>query len=280
MIPVRKLGRTGLSVSLFSLGGESTIEKADRADEAERIINRAFDLGVNYIDTAPYYGRGGSESNIGRVMEYRRNDVFLATKTPDRTYDGTMQYVEESLKRLRTSYLDLYQLHDMQTPDDLNKVFGKNGAIKALEKLKDQKVIRFTGITGHKDPDLLLQGIKTYPFDCILMFLNAGDVHYLPFQEKLLKEAVKLEMGIIAMKTTAVGRIFQPGGITSMKQALGYVFSFPVSTAIVGITTEAEVEENARLAAELKPLKAEEIKHLESLTEPYAEQANYFKHHW
>ncbi len=280
MIPKRKLGKTGISVSLFSLGGESTIEQSDRADEAEKIINRAIDLGVNYIDTAPAYGSGGSESNIGRVMEYRRGDVFLATKTPDRTYDGTMQQLENSLKRLRTDHLDLYQLHNVRTAGDLEGAFAENGAVKALEELKKQGVIRFSGITGHKDPDVLLRGIREYPFDCLLMAFNAGDIHYAPFQEKLLNEAAKLEMGIIAMKVTAVGRIFREGGLANMEQALGYVFSFPVSTAIVGITSMEEVEENARIAANFEQLNEEGIKNLETLTEPYADEANYFKLHW
>ncbi len=280
MIPARKLGKTGFSVSLFSLGGEATVEKSDRAEEAEAIINRAIDKGVNYIDTAPTYGRGGSESNIGRVMEYRRREVFLATKTGDRTYDGTLRLVEESLERLRTDYLDLYQLHNVRTTNDLQGAFAENGAVKALEELKDQGVIRFTGITGHKDPEVLLQGIKEYPFDCLLMAFNAGDIHYAPFHEKLLDEAVKKEMGIIAMKVTAIGRIFRENGLSNMKQALSYVFSFPVSTAIVGISSEAEVKENARIASEFEKLSEEDILHLEKLVEPYAGEANFFKHHW
>jgi aryl-alcohol dehydrogenase-like predicted oxidoreductase len=280
IIPHRKLGKTGYAVSIYSLGGESTVEQSSRADEAEAIINRAIDLGVNYIDTAPAYGSGGSESNIGRVMEYRREEVFLASKTPDRTYDGTMRQVENSLKRLRTDHLDLYQLHNIRTADDLNRVFADNGAVKALEELKSQGVIRFAGITGHKDPDLLLQGIRQYPFDCLLMSFNAGDIHYASFRQNLLNEAVKLDMGIIAMKVAAVGRIFREGGLSSMKQALGYVFSFPVSTAIVGISNVAEVEENARIAADFKPLDDAELKQLESLTAAYADDANFFKHHW
>jgi len=280
MIPRRKLGKTGFAVSLFSLGGEATVEQADREEEAEAIINRALDKGVNYIDTAPTYGGGGSETNIGRVMEYRRDEVFLATKTGDRTYDGTMRLAEESLKRLRTDHLDLYQLHNVRTESDLEGAFSADGAVKALEELKDQGVIRFTGITGHRDPDILVKGIREYPFDCLLMFFNAGDIHYAPFQEKLLEEAVSREMGIIAMKVTARGRIFRDNGISSMKQALDYVFSFPISTAIVGISNEAEVDENARIAAEFEKLDQSELEEIEALVKPYSQEANYFKHHW
>jgi uncharacterized protein len=280
MLPKRLLGKTGFSVSIFSLGGESAIESADRTEEAEAIINRALDLDVNYIDTAPAYNQGGSESNIGRVMKHRREEVFLATKTGSRSYSGTMSQVEKSLSRLQTDYLNLYQLHDMQTEDDLKNVLAEDGALKALEELKSQGVIRHIGITGHKDPRLLLRAIKEYPFDCLLISLNAGDVHYRSFKEKLLPEAVIQGLGIIAMKVTAVGRIFRKDGLVSMEQALGYTLSHPVSTAIVGINSLEELEENIRIASEFKPLADGELKELESLTDPYAEEANFFKYHW
>lgn len=280
MLPKRLLGKTGFSVSIYSLGGEATIESSDRTEEAEAIINRALDLGVNYIDTAPAYNLGGSESNIGRVMKHRREEVFLATKTGSRSYSGTMRQVEKSLSRLQTDYLNLYQLHDMQTEDDLKKVLAEDGAIKALEELKSEGVIRHIGITGHKDPKLLLSAITEYPFDGILFSLNAGDVHYRSFKENLLPEAVSQNLGIIAMKVTAVGRIFRKNGLVSMEQALGYTLSHSVSTAIVGITNLAELEENVRIAAAFKPYTEEELTKLESLTEPYADEANFFKYHW
>lgn len=278
MIPRRTLGKTGYAVSLFSLGGEATIEQAGRHFEAEAIINRAIDMGVNYIDTAPTYGEGGSENNIGRVMAYRRKEVFLATKTGDRSYDGTMRLIEKSLKRLRTDHIDLYQIHNVRTQEDLDRVFAGDGAVKALEKLKDEGLISYTGITGHKDPDVLLQGIREYPFDCLLITLNAGDIHYAPFQKGLLNEAVAKEMGIIAMKVTARGRIFREGGVQKMKQALDYVLSFPISTAIVGISNESEVDENARIAKKFIKLPEDEIKRLEDLVKPYEEEVNLGKY--
>ena len=276
----RKLGKTGYLVSIFSLGGESAVERSNHPAEAEAIVNRALDLGVNYIDTAPAYGMGGSESNIGRVMTYRRKEVFLTTKTGERSYDGTMRQVEKSLARLKTDYLDLYQLHDMQIREDLKQVLAEGGAIKALEQLKSEKVILNMGITGHKDPALLLQAIKEYSFDCLLFSLNAGDPHYRSFKQELLPEALRQNLGVIAMKVTAVGRIFRKEGIATMEQAFGYTLTNPVSTAIIGISTMAELEENVRIAKDFKPFTEEEINHLETLTSPYAEEANFFKHHW
>ena len=279
-MPVRELGKTGHKVSIFSLGGEAAVESSLNPGRAEDIINRGIDLGVNYIDTAPLYGRTASETNIGRVMKERRKEVFLATKTAERSYSGTMRSVEESLRRLSTDRIDLYQLHSIRTEGDLRRVFASDGAVKALDELKEAGVIGYTGITGHYDPGTLIKGIESYGFDCILMTLNAGDPHYRPFQEELLEKAVQKEMGIIAMKVTARGRIFREEGITSMEEALGYALSFPVSTAIVGISGIGELEENVRIAREFKPFSDEELERLSGLTRSYSQEANFFKHRW
>ncbi len=276
----RPLGRTGHQVGLFSLGGQSTLEQRGKRDASEEIIHRAIDLGVNYIDTAPSYGQGISETNIGEVMRERRTEVYLASKTHDRTYDGTMRLIEASLRRLQTDRLDLYQLHNVRTRDDLERVFGDGGAIHAMERLRDAHVIRHIGITGHRDPAVLREGILRYDFDCILMSLNAADIHHLPFQTDLLETAVEKAMGIIAMKVPAHGRIFRPDGLTRMRDALEYVFSLPVSTAIVGITTRDQLEENVRIAAGHAPLTEEEKKRIESLTAHYHADASWFKYYW
>lgn len=277
---LRTLGKTGVQVAPFSLGGEATVQQRTRQAEAVRIINRALDLGVNYIDTSPTYGGGGSETNIGLVLADRREDAFLATKTHDRSYDGTMRLVEQSLQRLQTDRIDLYQIHNVRTDADVREAFSERGAVKALERLRDDGVIRFTGITGHRDPDLLLRAIRNYRFDCLLMTLNAADIHYRPFQNELLREAVRQDLGIIAMKVTAVGRIFRDDGITSMEQALGYTLSFPVSTAIVGISSVRELEEDVAIAARARPLPSEELAAIEALSRGYADDGNFFKHRW
>ncbi len=279
-LPKRALGKTGFQVGLFSLGGEATVEKRDRREEAVEIIHRALDRGVNYIDTAASYGDGGSEENIGEVMRSRREEVFLASKTHDRTYDGTMRLFEQSLQRLQTDYLDLYQVHNVRVQEDLDRALSKDGAVRAMERLKEEGAVRHLGITGHKDPEILRRGIQEYPFDCLLMALNAADLHYLPFQESLLETALEKEIGIIAMKVTARGSLFQEGGLQTMQQALGYVFSLPVSTAIVGISTVEELEENVALAADFTPFSREKMAHLAQLVAPYQEEANFFKYRW
>ncbi|WP_319417186.1 aldo/keto reductase [Marispirochaeta aestuarii] len=282
-MPKRRLGKTEFEVSLLALGGQGIMEQPKRfsTNPSVNIINRAIDLGVNYIDTSALYGGGLSEKRIGKVMKNRRNEVFLATKTHDRTYDGTLRLAEQSLERLQTDHIDLYQIHNIRLQDDLDTAFSKNGAIRAMERLRNEGVIRFIGITGHRDPDILLRGIKEYPFDTILMSLNAGDIHYKPFQTELLKTAVEKDMGIIAMKVTGKNRLFRDDGLNSMRDALHYVYSFPISTAVVGISAMCEIEQNVKIAKSFRnPLSPERIADIEDLTKHYKEEANWFKIEW
>ncbi len=279
-MPKRPLGRTGFEVSLFSLGAQGVIEQAGSEEESQAIIHRALDLGVNYIDTAPSYGNGVSERNLGEVMKHRRDEVFLASKTHDRSYDGTLRLIESSLERLQTDHLDLYQLHNIRTQSDLDRAFARNGAVRAMERLRDDKVIRFLGITGHRDPAILRKGIERYDFDCILLALNAADKHHLPFQDDVLPQAVERGLGVIAMKVPAHGRILRPDGVPTMEKALRYVWTFPVSTAIVGISRMAQLEENISIARAFEPYSVPMMEQVASRTAHYHEEASWFKYYW
>ncbi len=276
-MPTRPLGRTGHDVRLFSLGGQATLEQDGRTDEALHIINTAIDRGVNYIDTAAAYGAGVSERYFGLVMASRRKEVFLASKTHDRTYDGSMRLLEKSLTQLKTDHLDSWQLHNVKTDDELARIFADDGAIKALEKARDEKMVRFLGITGHQDPFVLKRAIQRYDFDTLLMALNAADRHHLSFMDNLLPVAVEKRMGIIGMKVVSRGRIFRDGGLTSMEQAMRYVLTLPVSTVIVGISRIEELEENVRIAQDFRPYDEGEMRRLEELTKPGHTDTNWFK---
>ncbi len=282
-MPTRALGQTGHQVCQFSLGGQGLLEIPGHTDEAVAIINRAIDLGVNYCDSAHWYGQGSSETYYGEVMKTRRNEVYLATKSGDRTYDGAMRELDESLKRLQTDHLDCWQMHNVRTQDDVDKIFADNGALKAFQKARDEKITRFIGITGHRDPFVLKKAVGQFPFDTILMALNAADKN-LPgtgnefsFIENILPVAVEKKMGIIGMKVPALGRIFKPDGLATMEQAMGYVLTLPVSTLVIGIKTIPELEENVRIATNFKPLTPEEMTKLEMLTKPYYADATFFK---
>ncbi|MCU0362865.1 MAG: aldo/keto reductase [Bacteroidales bacterium] len=289
-MPLRPLGRTGHMVGIYSLGGQAAIETPGKEELSVQIVNRAIDLGINYIDTAAAYGRataaipkseamGHSERNIGKVMKYRRKEVFLASKTNDRTYDGSMRLLEKSLKNLETDHLDLWQVHNLtagQIPD-VDKYFAAGGVIKAMEKAREQKMVRFLGITGHESPEMLKIMAERFPFDNVLVALNAADKFHDPFIEKFIPLALEKKMGIVGMKIPARDRIFSHGGIITIREAMDYVMTLPVSTIIIGLDDVAQLEENIKIAREFKPLNADQMLAIEDKVKPYYKELQFFK---
>lgn len=281
-IPLRKLGKTGALLSQYGLGGQGALEQPLKHDEAIAIIHRAIDLGINYIDTSAYYGTdldapGISEKYIGEVMTTRRDEVFLATKTWSRGYDGAMSDLEMSLNNLQTDKIDLWQLHSVYEGDSIDYFFGESGSLRAFEEARDQGIVRFLGITGHHTPTDMKEFLDRYPFDTVLLALNAADKYYKSFIDNLMPTAIEKGMGIMGMKIPARGRIFDMGGIIDMQEAMSYTLSLPVSSVIVGIDQIAELEENVQIAKEFVQLSAEEMLTIEEKAQPHYEYLQYFK---
>ena len=293
-MPTHNLGRTGYRVGILSLGGQATLEIPGKAAESEAIINRAIDLGVNYIDSAAGYGNGTSEKHIGLVMKSRRKEVFLTSKTADRTYDGSMRLLDATLTNLKTDHINLWQIHNLQTQQQLEQIFAPDGAMKALEKAREQGMVSFLGVTGHFEPNVLLDAIRRYRYDTILMAVNAADRHYLSFIEHLLPVAQQMQMGTIGMKVATRGRILSTwtpppaaeqqermrtnkSGAITIQEALAYNMSLPVSTTIIGVDTVAQIEQNVALAANFNPLSEAQMRDLEKRTLPIVRQALYFR---
>jgi aryl-alcohol dehydrogenase-like predicted oxidoreductase len=288
-IPQRPFGATGETVGIYSLGAQATVEQVGMREQALAIVNKCIDLGINYIDTSAWYGmdgnsgegdhlRGTSERFVGEVMKTRRNEVFLATKTHDRSYDGAMRHLESSLNNLQTDVIDLWQIHNVGgREEDFDMVFSDEGCMRALLKAKDEGVVRFLGFSGHQDPDPMKDLLGRYDFDAVLMALNAADKHHNSFIEKLLPDAVEKNMGIIGMKIPARDRIFSKGGIITMKEAMSYTMTLPVSTIIVGIDKIAELEENVRIASEFEPLTTDEMLAIEDKVKPHYEHLLFYK---
>ena len=299
-MPTRNLGRTGYKVGIFSLGGQAAIERGNNFDVAVPIIERALDLGVNYLDTSSIYGgpERWSEQYVGRVMKTRRQEAFLATKTKERSRDGSLRMIEKSLQLLNTDHVDLWQLHDVGLPEDVNAIFAKGGAMEALVEMQEQGVVKNLGITGHYRPDALIDCIHRHPFDCILMSLNAADVHMWSFQEQLLPLAVEKQMGIIGMKVPSRGRLLSTWtpppveaqkhmwegsaiatrpGVMTMKNAMDYALTHPVSTVIIGCDNVPQLEENVRIAREFTPLSHAQMASLNAAAEPVAKQSLFYR---
>jgi len=300
-MPTRNLGKTGYKVGIFSLGGQASLEKPNNFDVAVPIIERALDLGVNYIDTSSIYGGPDrwSEQYVGKVMAHRRSEAFLATKTKERTREGSLRMIEKSLQLLNTDHVDLWQLHDVGISKNIDEIFGKGGAFEALLEMKEQKVVRYLGVTGHYRPDVLMECIHRHPFDTILMAMNAADPHHYSFNEELLPLAVEKQMGIIGMKIPGRGRILsswtpppieqqkhswegmaiqtdKPGTLT-MREAMYYTLSKPVSTVIIGCDTIAQLEENVQLAREFTPLNEKQQTELVARAESCAKPSLFFR---
>ena len=289
-IPQRAFGATGESVGIYSLGAQATVEQVGMKEQAIAIVNKCIDMGINYIDTSAWYGqdgissegdhlRGTSERHVGEVMKTRRSEVFLATKTHDRSYDGAMRHLESSLKNLQTDVIDLWQIHNIKGggDEDIDYIFSDDGCLKALREAQEEGVVRFLGISGHADPAPMKELVERYPFDAVLMALNAADKHHNSYIEKLLPTAVEKEMGIIGMKIPARDRIFSHGGIITMKEAMSYTMSLPISTIIVGLDNMAELEENIRIAQEFEPLTADEMLAIEDKVKPHYEHLMFYK---
>jgi aryl-alcohol dehydrogenase-like predicted oxidoreductase len=269
-IPRRPLGRTGRAVTQFALGGEGVLRTHGRMAEAVAVIHRALDQGVNYCDTSPAYA--GSIDYYGAALGERRGDVFLASKTHDRTRDGSLRLLDDSLRRLRTDHLDLWQLHDLRTSDDLRAIFGRGGALEALVEARAAGRVRFLGLTGHQDPAILLEAMGRFDFDTVLMALNAADVHRLSFARTVLVEAGRRGMGVIGMKVYAAGNLVRDRARgLAPAEAMGYVLSLAgVSTVVIGCSSPAEVDENADVARAFRPFDDPALRALEHRTERHA----------
>jgi aryl-alcohol dehydrogenase-like predicted oxidoreductase len=299
-MPTRNLGRTGYKTGIFSLGGQAALERGNNESVAVPIVERALDLGVNYIDTSSIYGgpERWSERYVGQVMKRRRGAAFLASKTKERTRDGSLRMLEKSLALLNTDHLDLWQLHDVGEPQDVEAIFAKGGAMEALLQAREQKMVRYLGVTGHFRPEPLVEAIRRHPFDTILMAVNAADKHHFSFMDTLLPLAVEKQMGIIGMKVPARGRLLQswtppplenqqhswegaviaktPGTLT-MREAMYYSLSLPVSTVIIGCDTIQQLEENLALARDFTPLTEQQMASLEERAQPVSKQALFFR---
>jgi uncharacterized protein len=262
-LPQRVLGRTGVKVPIIAFGCGSRFLMYESEDEALRALNHVIDSGVTYLDTAMDYGKGLSETRVGMVMKTRRKEVWLATKVPPpaRTRDEALREVEKSLKRLQTDRVDLLHLHGLTTGEDLQKIEAKDGAIKALYELREQKVARFIGMTSHTDGAVMAEAIEHNDLDCVQMAMNPARA--LQFEELALPAAKKKNLGVILMKVTAQEKLLGAGK-AGIEPLIRYALSLPVSTAVIGMPRLEFVDQNIAVAKSFKPMNSGEMDQLRS----------------
>jgi aryl-alcohol dehydrogenase-like predicted oxidoreductase len=272
---MRPLGRTGAYVRPVSLGGEGILRTTGRAKEAVPMILEALSLGVRYCDTAPAYQQ--SQDYYGEAFRTAgaaaRDAVFLASKTHERKRDRALRLLDDSLRRLGTDRLDLWQMHDLRDLRELDVMCGKGGALEAAAEAQRDGRIRFVGLTGHHDPAVLLEAMRRFAFDSLLVSINPADPRYRPFLPTVVAEARRQGMGVVGMKALAAGRLLDEAAAPDL---LRYTAAH-ADTVIVGCSSVAEVRANFAVNDGFVPMNESERRALEQRVEARAEEYDYFK---
>jgi predicted aldo/keto reductase-like oxidoreductase len=271
-IPLRSFGKTGVRISALGLGGHHLGAASDEKTAVE-IVHRAFDGGVTFYDCAWEYNRGKSEDWLGKGLKGLRDRAFLMTKVCTHGRDASlgMQMLEQSLRRLQTDHLDLWQIHGVTFQNDPELFIRPNGAAEALRKAKEQGKVRFVGFTGHKDPDIHLAMLRTgFPFDAVQMPLNPFDANFFSFEQKVLPELVQRGIAPLGMKP--IGGHGEPvqRGVFTAEELLRYAMSLPVATTISGVSEPHILEQNLRIAQNFTPFTDAELQALRNRARQYA----------
>jgi uncharacterized protein len=270
-VPTRPLGRTGAMVSALGLGGYHLGDVGTQR-EAIRIIHAAIDAGVTFMDNAWEYHEGKSEELMGKALAGRRGQVFLMTKACSHGRDArtAMRQLEQSLRRLSTDHLDLWQIHEVVYDDDPARHYAPGGAVEALAEAKRQGKARFVGFTGHKDPaihlDMLARG---FAFDTVQMPLNCFDASFRSFQARVLPELARRGIGVIGMKSLGDGTGIQKRAVAAT-EALRYAMSLPVATTVSGIDSMRVLKQNLGVARGFQPMSEGERRALAERCAPVA----------
>jgi aryl-alcohol dehydrogenase-like predicted oxidoreductase len=263
-IPRRALGRTGDYVSALGLGGYH-LGLVSTEKEATRIIHEAIDNGLTFMDNAWEYHDGKSEIRMGKALADRRAKVFLMTKvcTHGRDAKVAMRQLEESLRRLKTDHLDLWQVHELAFYNDPDRHFARGGVIEALDRAKRDGKVRFVGFTGHKDPAIHLRMLShDYPFDAVQLPLNCFDATFRSFEQQVLPDLERRGIAPIGMKSLGGDAIMVKKKAVTPQEALAYAMSLPVSTTVSGIDSLRVLRQNLKVAQGLTPMSAAEMQAL------------------
>ena len=257
-IPMRTFGKTGEKLTVIGqAGGRFPMISFE---DAKAITLRAYEVGINYFDNSVDYWDGRSEEVYGAVLPPFRKHIFMPSKANTRFKATAEKELDLSLKRMKTDYLDLWQIHQVGEMEEVEQIFGPGGAIEAFEAAKKAGKCRFIGFTGHHDPHVHLAMLKNYEkFDTILMPLNAADPHYLSFEKLTLPVAGERGMGIQAMKSFGAGKLLES---FSTKDLLTYTLNLPVSCTAIGCTSIGQLEDDVRTVQALRKLSPEEMDHM------------------
>jgi len=274
-IPKRKLGKTGVDVTILGLGGEGVLRTYGYEREAYDLINRAIDLGINYCESARAYS--GSESYYGRSLRERRKEIFLTSKSHARNKQGALLHLQETLSNMKTDHLDLWQVHDVRTKEEIEEIFGPHGALEAFVEAKDKGLVRFIGVTGHHDPLITKRCLQQFDFDTVLIPVNPAEPAYKSFLTEVIPLAKNKGMGIVGMKVYFRGLAAKLPWFETMEPFFRFALSQPITTAVIGCDDVEQLEENVKLAGSFSPLTEKETQELIRNVSPYARELMYYK---
>jgi predicted aldo/keto reductase-like oxidoreductase len=274
-VPRRRLGRTGVEVSIVGLGGFHMGMKTFSVEESVRIVRTAIDGGITFLDNCWDYNDGESERRMGKALaDGYRERAFLMTKLDGRDARTATRQIDESLARLGTDRIDLMQIHEIIREDDPDRVFAQGGAVEALSAARQAGKIRFVGFTGHKSPRwhrkmLDAADAHGFVFDTVQMPLNVLDAHYDSFERDVLPMLLQKQIGVIGMKPMADARIVQMG-LASPEECLGYAMSLPTSVVVTGCESLERVEQALRIAKDFRPFTEDRVNAILARTAPAA----------
>lgn len=274
-IPKRKLGRTGADVTIMGLGGEGVLRTYGYEREAYDLINRAIDLGINYFESARAYS--GSESYYGRSLRERRQEIFLASKSHARKKKGALLQLQETLGNMKTDHLDLWQVHDVRTQNEVEEIFGLKGALEAFVEAREKGLVRFIGVTGHHDPLITKRCLQRFDFDTVLIPVNPAEPAYKSYLTEVLPPAEKKGIGIIGMKVYFRGFTDKLPWFKTMEPFFRFALSQPITTAVIGCDDVGQLEENAKFAASFSPMTENEGQELIRNVSPFARDLMFYK---
>jgi aryl-alcohol dehydrogenase-like predicted oxidoreductase len=274
-IPKRKLGKTGVDVTIMGLGGEGVLRTYGYEREAYDLINRAIDLGINYFESARAYS--GSESYYGRSLSERRKEIFLASKSHARKKKGALLHLQETLRNMKTDHLDLWQVHDVRTEEEIEEIFGPNGALEAFVEAKDKGLVRFIGVTGHHDPLITKRCLQRFDFDTVLIPVNPAEPAYKSYLTEIIPSARKKGMGIVGMKVYFRGFADKLPWFETMEPFFRFALSQPITTAVIGCDDVEQLEANVKFAGSFSPMTEKETQELIGNVSSYARELMYYK---
>ena len=274
----RLFGKSGQAISQVGLGGEGVLRTYGREDEASAVIEAAAGQGIAYFDTAPAYS--GSQSYYGsfwRSQIHLRASIFQTSKSAERSYAGAMSDLIRSLETLGLDRLDLWQIHDIRSRQDIEEIEGPGGALQAFLEARDAGLVRFLGVTGHHDPQVLLYAVENWPVDSVLLPVNPAEAVLGGFLDRVMVAAMDRGLAVIGMKVLGASHYISPQLGVTAELLLRFALSRPISTAIVGCSSPAEVACLAETGRRFQPLSDGEEKMLLETFRPHARRLAYYR---